>query len=374
MKSMGYDVYVVAKIHAFQNRDQVEAVFAAEGITLILIPHPEHPWKLLIRIFPQVLTNPALIDGAALEYADPPYVKAVEKAIQEFQPDLAWIEYTSLWPILRIVKARGVPCIIKSSLNEPANCRDENGWSIVSILKSLPKYAGERIAARESDFIFAISPVEEQWYRSWGAVHAGTLPLRGLAPCFQSKTHHQKPVLDVVFLSSTYNMGHNRDALEFLLTRIIPLVRAAAPGAFRFHLTGKKFPRKYERYLAEDVRTTGFVEDLGEFLATMDIALCPWISGTGMQQKVFEPLCRGLPLLTNRVAGYPFIDGEDVLLANTPEEFTHKLLTLRDVPRRQAIADAALAKAKRLFSEDTVKAIARAAIEDTLHRIGSQRS
>jgi hypothetical protein len=368
MKAMGYELQVIAKIHAFQPRQEVEAAFAKEGIPLTLIPHPEHPWKLLLQRIPRILASPSLIDGAALEYTDPPYEAAVAKALEDFKPDLAWIEYTPLWPILRFVKAHGVPCIVKSSLNEPANCRDENGWSLTSILKSLPKYGGEKIAARESDFIFGITPVEEAWYRGWGAVHAGTLPLRGLSRCFAHKTHLPKDTLDVVFLSSNYNMGHNRDALEFLLTKVVPLVRAKAPGVFRFHLTGKKFPKKYERYLADDVRTTGFVEDLGSLLATMDIALCPWISGHGMQQKVFEPLCRGLPLITHKTAGYPFEDGKEILLAQDAEEYVRQLLMLRDASLRQRIADAARLKAQTLFSEETVMHLTAHAIEETLAR------
>jgi hypothetical protein len=366
MKELGYDLHVIAKIHDWQPRAEVEQVFAQEGIPLTLIPYVKNHAQLLLQRLPRILLSPALIDGAALEYTAPDYEAAVHSVINDFKPDLAWIEYTPLWPLLRLLKSYNIPTIIKSSLDEPKNCRDENGWSLTSIIKSIPKYPGERIAARESDFLFAISPIEEQQYKQLGAVHTGTLPLRGLSQCLRRKVHADKDVLDVVFLSSNYNMGHNRDALDFLLQKIIPLVREKAPGQFRFHLTGKKFPSSYEHFLADDVRTTGFVPDIGQFLATMDIALCPWISGTGMQQKVFEPLCRGLPLITNHVAGYPFVSGEDVLLATTPDEYLRSLTELRSTARRQQISDAALEKATRLYSSDAVKAIAEKAINDVL--------
>ena len=366
MQSLGFELRVIAKIHSFQPKEEAQAAFAKEGIPLTLVPHSDSPLKLVKKMWPKMIAHPSLLDGAALEYAEPEYQQVVRKAIEEFKPDIAWLEYTMLWPLLPLLKEYKIPAIMKSSLNEPYNCRDENGWSLPSILKSIPKYWGEKIAATQSDFIFGITPVEEQWYRSWGATRAGTLPLRGLSKCFTQKKHENKDVLDVVFLSSNYNMGHNRDALVFLLTKVIPLVRQQAPGKFRFHLTGKKFPKACEQYLADDVKTTGFVEDLGALLATMDIALCPWISGHGMQQKVFEPLCRGLPLITTKTAGYPFEDGKEVLLASTAQQYVDHLLTLTDAGVRQKQADAAYAKAQTLFSEDTVKHIVDAAVKEVL--------
>lgn len=363
MQSMGYQLHVIAKIHPWQPREEIEQVFAKEGIALTLVPYVKSIAQLFLTRLPRVLTTPALFDGAALEYTDPSYEHIVKDAVERLKPDVAWIEYTLLWPLLRLLKPYGIPTIMKSSLNEPANCRDENGWSFSSIIKSLPKYPGERIAARESDFIFGITPVEEDWYRSLGALHTGTLPLRGLSKCFAKKTHQEKDVLDVVFLSSNYNMGHNRDALVYLLEEIIPRVRTRAPDTFTFHLTGSKFPERYKHHLTDDVQVTGFVPDIGAFLSTMDIALCPWISGHGMQQKVFEPLCRSLPLITTKTAGYPFEPGREVLLADTPDEYVDHLLLLTDASRRQAQADAAYAKAQELFSEEAVKGIVREVIE-----------
>jgi hypothetical protein len=368
MRDMGYELHVISKIHAFQPREETEAAFARENIPLTLLPYSSDLKKLLIQRLPRIMRTPSLLDGAALEYTEPAFEEAVKKTIENFKPDLAWIEYTHMWPLLRLIKPYNLPSIMKSSLNEPANCRDENGWSLISIIKSIPKYGGETIAATESDFIFGITPVEEQWYRSRGAKNAGTLPLRGLSRCLTHKTHTDKDVLDVVFLSSNYNMGHNRDSLKYLLNEILPRVRKRAPNLFRFHLTGGKFPEKLRPLLGDDARTTGFVPDIAAFLATMDIALCPWISGHGMQQKIFEPLCRTLPLITTKTAGYPFEPGREVLLAASPDEYIDHLLSLRETKKRQAQADLAYAKAQTLFSEETLKQTVDSAIQRVLER------
>lgn len=362
MRNLGHEMHVIAKYHWFQDVSGAKAAFEKEGIPLTLVPHPRHPLALLLRTLPAVLRNPALLDGAALEYTDPAYQKVVLQAVREFKPDIVWMEYSTHWPVLRLLKLHGIPTIVKSSLNEPQNCMDEHGRSLLSRLKAIPKYPGERIAAQESTMILAITPDEERFYAGLGAKHHGTLPLRGLSRCFAEKRHAQKDVLDVVFLSSNYNMGHNRDAAEFLLQKIVPLVRQKLPGKFRFHLTGKKFPSSYAQYLADDVRSTGFVEDVGAFLQSMDIALCPWISGAGMQQKVFEPLCRGLPLLTTKTGGYPFVHGQELLLCTTPQDYVDGLQVLLDSAERQRMADAAKKKARTFFGEERVQEIVQQAL------------
>lgn len=368
MRELGYDVRVIAKYHAFQDVSGAKSAFEHEGIPLTLVEHPKHPAALLLTQLTTVMRTPALIDGAALEYIDPAYQTVVLNAVKTFKPDVVWMEYSTHWPVLRLLKKHAIPTIVKSSLNEPQNCIDEHGGSLISRLKAIPKLPGERIAARESSLLLAITPDEEAFYAGLGAKHHGTLPLRGLSRCFAQKRHTEKNTLDVVFLSSNYNMGHNRDAAEFLLNDVVPLVRKTLPGKFRFHLTGKKFPERYARFLAEDVRSTGFIEDVGAFLATMDIALCPWISGTGMQQKVFEPLCRGLPLLTTKTAGYPFVHGQELLLCATPQEYVEGLRRLLDAEERQRMSDAARGKAESLFGEAAVKRIVREAVEQVTRR------
>ncbi|HRH93094.1 MAG TPA: glycosyltransferase [Candidatus Peribacteria bacterium] len=363
MQSLGYEIQVIAKFHRFQDSTVIRAAFEKSGIPLTLVEHPRNPLALALRKLPAMLLNPALMDGAALEYTDPAYERVVIDMVEIFRPDVIWMEYTTHWPVLRLLKKYGIPVVMKSSLNEPQNCMDEHGGSLISRIKAIPKRPGERIAARESDLLLAITPDEQKYYAGLGAKRTGVLPLRGLSKCFVDKLHVQKGVLDVVFLSSNYNMGHNRDALEFLLTKIVPLVRKQLPGKFRFHLTGKKFPEQYRPLLADDVRETGFIEDLPAFLATMDIALCPWISGTGMQQKVFEPLCRGLPLLTTKTAGYPFEHGKELLLCRTPEGYVEGLRMLMNTDRRNVMSFAARAKAWTLFGEDAVKKVMKDAIE-----------
>ncbi|MDB4978577.1 MAG: hypothetical protein JWM56_763 [Candidatus Peribacteria bacterium] len=360
---MGLDVRVIARIHDFQPRAEIEEAFRREGISLTLVPHTKNPWPLLSQCFSRILRHPSLLDGAALEYADPAYEQVVLDMVQAFKPQVAWLEYTSLWPIMQVLQRKGIPCIMKSSLIEPLQSMDDNGRTLISRLKAIPKFGGEYIAARESTVLMALTPDEKAWYDKAGAKRTELLPLRGLAECFERRIHTDKQVCDVVFLSSNYNMGHNRDAALFLLKDVIPAVRNRMPGTFRFYLTGSKFPASFGQYLADDVVSTGFIPDLAAFLSGMDIAVCPWVTGHGMQQKVFEPLCRSIPLITNRLSGYPFKNGEEVCIAASADNYVEALAFLSVTANRQNMADAAYKKAKVYFDEAVLKKTVLSAVD-----------
>jgi glycosyltransferase involved in cell wall biosynthesis len=155
-------------------------------------------------------------------------------------------------------------------------------------------------------------------------------------------------------MAASYSVSHNRAALDFVLEQVWPRLRQAAPQTFHLHILGTKLPRAYyERYAAPDLHLHGFVDDLEGFLDSMDIALTPSPFGQGMQQKIFEPLCRGFPTITHRrgLAGYPYTDGESVLVGADAEDYVRQLLRLRDPALRSKLAASASAVSASLFSQ-----------------------
>lgn len=363
MKDIGYDVKVIGRYHDFQNKAELQDVFENAGVDMTLVPHTKNAAKLLLKKPWLPLLNLGWLDGAALEFADPEYINVVEDAIRRFKPHVAWLEYCSHWPMADLFHRHGIPVILKSSNNEAAQCMDDHGHSVVSILKAMPKYVSEWMVARKGDSVLAVSPSEEAWYRKLGAKDVVTLPLRGLSKCLVQRIHKPKDILDVVYLTSNYSMGHNRVIVEFVLKEVLPAVRKAMPGKYRFNITGRKFPAIFERYLGEDVKTVGFVPDIGEFLGGMDVALSPWITGQGMQQKVFEPLCRSIPTMTTKTGGYAFVKDEEVLLCETNEDYIDGFRKFLSVDERNRIASAAYKKAVQLLSEEAVKKIMHESVE-----------
>jgi len=180
--------------------------------------------------------------------------------------------------------------------------------------------------------------------------------------------------LRVFSMGASYNIEHNRAQLEFIAREIVPRIRQAASGQFEFHIMGSKVPPELLALAADDLIFDGYVEDIDAHLAGMHIALSPRLYGTGMQQKVFEPLARGFPVVTHckALAGYPFIAGEDCLIAEDANSFASALLELRSTERRRMLGQNAYNRSVELFSRERMDRTVHQILELAIDNAGAQ--
>lgn len=374
LKNLGYDVKVIAKLVAWQTQEQVKEIEKKTGIAIITVPYKFSNKTLMlkekIKKFLLKLSNPFLLDGAALEYAEPEIKKILKKELAIWQPDIVWFDYTYLWPLYGIVRKQKIPIITRSINYEPIHFLQEDGYALFNLLKSAPKFFSEFLSSLKSDHIFAITPKEEKIYRKMNK-QVSALPLRGLPYCLK-KSHpiSNKGILNVFFMGSTYNVSHNRKALEFILKEIAPFMHENYPNQFIFHVLGKKVPENYSLYFTNNVIYKGptYGEELEKFFTEMDIAIIPSLFGAGMQQKIFEPLARGIPTITSArgIADYPFKDRVHVYFANRKTDYINCLLELKDQNKRKKMSEESIKLASELFSHQTIDKTVQSAINQLL--------
>lgn len=370
-KNLGYDVSVISKLVSWQSLEFVKEMEKKMRVKIITVPYKysnrNQTFKEKIKKNLLKLVNPLLFDGAALEYAEPEIVKVVKEEVSQWKPDFIWCEYTYLWPLYKIGKKAKIPIITRSINFEPIHFLQEDGYGLINLLKSLPKFLSEFIVTRKSDHIFSITPKEEKIYRMMGAKSVTTLPLRGLSSCLK-KNHpiRDKKTMNVFFMGSTYNVSHNKRALEFILKEIAPFMSKNYPNQFAFYILGKKVPENYNSCFTNDVIYKGPVygEELEKFLTEMDIAIIPSFFGAGMQQKIFEPIARGIPTITSSrgIADYPFKDRIHVYFANSKTDYINCLLELKDQNKREKLSKESIKLASALFSQKTIDQIMQSVI------------
>lgn len=365
LKRLGFEVRVIGKVFDFQDRAAIADFSRQCGVPVDLIEYEAQKNRGIwgkMKFYARRFICPLYWDGAAYEYSHPETRALVRRILDEWKPNLVWFDYTYLWPLYGMVRSRGIPIVTRSINFEPGHFLQEDGYTFFNLIKSIPKFISEFITARRSDVLFSITPEEEKIYKRIGARLVTTLPLRGLPFCLQEKKEIKTSVpLRIVFMGSTYNVHHNRSALEVILRNIAPKMRQSYPNQFKFFITGSKVPFEFNKYFNEDVIYTGLkrADELEEFLRGMDIALIPSLFGAGMQQKIFEPLCRGIPTVTSErgMADYPFRDGEHLLLARELSEFPDLIAAMRDVNLRKKLSENSLDLCHKLFSQGVLDII-----------------
>ena len=366
MIRLDYDVRVIAKISQ-ANISRAEEESKRLNIQITAVPYRDRSKKSAFEIIGRLI-RPWTWDGAAYEYYEPVIQAEVEKALNEFQPDLVWFEYSFLWPLYSMIQKKGIPIITRSQNFEPKHFLQEDGASIVNLLKFIPKLYSEYLISKKSDLVLSITPQEELKYKKLGA-NVRNLPLRGLPHLLAlNREIAEADPLHVFFFGSTYNVHHNRNALRFLLTQIVPLVNQKAPGAFAFHILGAKIPSDLESLCIGNIAYEGFVQDLNAFLDKMDIAVIPSLMGAGMQQKIFEPLARGISAVISPrgMVGYAFIPGHEYVAATTADEFAAGIISLQDIGLRRKLSENALKQSKALFSQVSVDTIVDSSIKELI--------
>jgi glycosyltransferase involved in cell wall biosynthesis len=369
LQRLGHDVHVLTLSNPHHPLVEHQAYYAKRGVVQVkVVPYPRQ------RLSPARLRNVAyLLDGAAWEYATPRFRQAVEKALQQVKPDVVWCHTSYLWPPARMASHHGFPTVIRSVNYESSHVLQEDGRTLGNWLRYFGKEMGERWAARRSSVLAAITPDEQQIYQAMAPGHPiHLLPLRTL-PRLLRPPHRvlDRRPLHVFFMGASYNVPHNRAALDFVVGQVVPRVRNAAPERFVFHVIGGKIPHEMRNYAAPDLILDGYVDDIDAHLDKMDIALVPSRFGQGMQQKVFEALCRGFPTITTHraLAGYLFEDASSIMLADDAEASAAQLLRLEDPALRARTAAGASQQAAALFSQPVLDscmaAILAAAIRST---------
>ena len=360
LKRMGYDVQVIGKVFDFQKKDEekIKAFSKEFGVQIHLVPYiycqKRRSLKKIIYYVKRLLWPPYW-DGSVYEYANTETLSKMEEVMKNFQPDIVWFDYTFMLPLYKIARRYGAKIITHSIIYDPRNILEEDGRTWKNYISSAFKTFTDWCCARKSDYMFAIAPDEMKLYQKLGAKKIALLPLRKLYD-YLGKNYEvrDRSPLNVFFIGSSYNIPHNLRFAKFIIEEIAPMAREKYPNKFKFFITGSKLPEDLQKKCVGEVSCLGYVEDFENFLSDMDVALIPSLSGAGMQQKIFEPITRGFPVITSKrgLGGYSFECSKEILCAVTCDEFVEKLGEALDIDKRKDLSRNALAKSAQLFSRE----------------------
>lgn len=150
------------------------------------------------------------------------------------------------------------------------------------------------------------------------------------------------PVAPRLVFTGAMDYYANVDGVQFFVKHVLPLVREREPQA-EFLIVGSN-PTEAVRQLARQpgVQVTGFVEDVRPYLQAATVCVVPLRIARGVQNKVLEAMAAGkaIAALEAGVAGLNVVDGEHLLLANSPRKLAEQILRLiRDEALRRELGE-----------------------------------
>jgi len=118
---------------------------------------------------------------------------------------------------------------------------------------------------------------------------------------------------------------HNVDAAIFFIKKISQLILEKNPYV-EFHLLGNGAEKYKNSFKSPNVRVIGGLKYLQKALKYYRLFVCPMTYGAGMKGKIGGAVAAGIPVVTTAIGaeGFPFTDGEECFIADSPEEFAER--------------------------------------------------
>ncbi len=140
-----------------------------------------------------------------------------------------------------------------------------------------------------------------------------------------SETTERKGVL----FAGKLDIWANVLMIERISKRIMPLVWQELPDT-EFHIVGANPPRKIKRMANKRIKLIPNVPDMKPYLQQAEVFVHPHSGGSGIQNKLIEAMACACPVVTTHTGtqGIPAIDGENIMIGESDEEFASKIIML----------------------------------------------
>ncbi|MFC1967379.1 glycosyltransferase [Chloroflexota bacterium] len=296
--------------------------------------------------------------------------------INKEKPDILWFEYSALAPLAHTVSRIHKGKIIFRNHNyelmhhlekEYINLKNSPKYILPALLSGLNIFGimnCEKLMFNLAKSVAFISTEDLAHFKNKN--NAGYLPY---FPPDEIKRHEIRPdtdKIDVFYFGSDLRNNVNRSGLDFIAGKILPVLRKRGIDFINFHVLGKNPPPDYTCRDVPNLSIHGFIEDLNEFLKSMDAAIVPVFYGRGFKVKAYEALKRGFPVIgtARALSNFDGISGEDYFIADKPDEYAKNLLHLRNADIRMKLGANAAKLIARDFSKEKVIAGLRNILEN----------
>jgi sugar transferase (PEP-CTERM/EpsH1 system associated) len=217
-------------------------------------------------------------------------------------------------------------------------------WKAISWQEWRKMEAAERRYLRLADRVLAVSETDRDAFAAFLSAEKLTVIPTGVDVEYFQPLAGEETANSLVFTGSM-DWLPNEDAIFYFAHAILPLIREHSPDVF-LDVVGRNPSRKLQA-LAESeksIRLSGWVDDIRPFVGRGSVCIVPLRIGGGTRLKIFEAMAMGKAVVSTSVGaeGLAVRSGENIILADTPNDFAQAVICLlRDPRRRQQLGAAA---------------------------------
>jgi GT2 family glycosyltransferase/glycosyltransferase involved in cell wall biosynthesis len=161
---------------------------------------------------------------------------------------------------------------------------------------------------------------------------------------------------DWLFIGS-FQHRPNIDAVLFFAQQIFPLVSPRLRDA-KFYIIGDNAPPEVVALANEKIVVTGLQRDARPFFDSVKLSVAPLRFGAGVKGKINQSMAFGVPVVATSIAvdGTELRDGEEILVADEPQDFAEALIELYESEELWSqLSESGIRKTRALYSVEAAR-------------------
>jgi glycosyltransferase involved in cell wall biosynthesis len=218
--------------------------------------------------------------------------------------------------------------------------------------------AFEAKACPQFDSVIAVSREDrDQMQQEYGLENVFDVPTGVDTAYFRPRGRIETRPHHLVFTGSM-DWLPNEDGIRYFTEQIMPRIKQSVPDVTLTVVGRDPYPSLVELSKRDpSVTVTGRVDDVRPYMEEAAVYIVPLRIGGGTRLKIYEAMAMEKPVVSTTIGaeGLPVTDGEEIVLADTPESFAQAVVELLKQQNLSAeIGARAAAKVRAEFGWESV--------------------
>ncbi len=346
-EELGYEIFLYSFLEADQkaNNDKPEFIYK------VMYAHNISPMEIIKNILCKTLSKEEWPIQCSLYYSRTNKRK-IREYCNDIKPDVIITDMLRLAPYIEAFKDIECKKILDlddllskryfrqlSYLNNDTGIAGQYGKKLPPFLnillrgwykKYVLKYEAQKCRKAEIlfgkvyDSVILVSEIEKEYFNQVLGENRSYTVTMGCDYKFFSESVSVEKVNNTLSFVGNFEWPANIDSLEYIVNQVMPLIKSEVT----LFVVGKCPDKIMEKYSEnKNIKFTGRVKDLREYVTSTKIFLAPILYGSGIKTKIVEAMAMGMPVVTNSIGaeGLNVQDGIELFVIDSPVKMAEKV-------------------------------------------------